>query len=61
MLACQLEFAALPRDLLEQTRVLQRNHRLVREGLRLFKELPRSATSEVLLATDLHAGNVLQA
>jgi streptomycin 6-kinase len=34
---------------------------LVREGLRLFAELPRNATREVLLATDLHAGNVLQA
>jgi streptomycin 6-kinase len=34
---------------------------LVREGLRLFEELPRSAPTEVLLATDLHAGNVLQA
>jgi streptomycin 6-kinase len=34
---------------------------LVREGLRLFKELPRNATREVLLATDLHAGNVIQA
>jgi streptomycin 6-kinase len=34
---------------------------LVREGLRLFEELPRTATREVLLATDLHAGNVLQA
>lgn len=34
---------------------------LVREGLRLFKELPRNANREVLLATDLHAGNVLQA
>jgi streptomycin 6-kinase len=34
---------------------------LVREGLRLFKELPANATREVLLATDLHAGNVLQA
>jgi streptomycin 6-kinase len=34
---------------------------LVREGLRLFKELPRSAPREVLLATDLHAGNVLRA
>jgi streptomycin 6-kinase len=34
---------------------------LVREGLRLFKELPRSAPVEVLLATDLHAGNVLRA
>src|SRR5207245_7394470 len=32
---------------------------LVREGLRLFRELPRSAPREVLLATDLHAGNVL--
>ena len=34
---------------------------LVREGLRLFKELPRTAPVEVLLATDLHAGNVLRA
>jgi streptomycin 6-kinase len=33
---------------------------LVREGLRLFKELPRTAPTEVLLATDLHAGNVLR-
>lgn len=34
---------------------------LVREGLRLFQELPRNAPMEVLLATDLHAGNVLRA
>ena len=34
---------------------------LVREGLRLFEELPRTAPTEVLLATDLHAGNVLEA
>jgi streptomycin 6-kinase len=33
---------------------------LVREGLRLFHELPRTSSVEVLLATDLHAGNVLQ-
>ena len=33
---------------------------LVREGLRLFKELPRTAPVEILLATDLHAGNVLR-
>ena len=33
---------------------------LVREGLRLFKELSRTAPTEVLLATDLHAGNVLR-
>ena len=33
---------------------------LVREGLHLFQELPRTAPLEVLLATDLHAGNVLQ-
>lgn len=32
-----------------------------REGLRLFGELPRTAPEEVLLATDLHAGNVLRA
>jgi streptomycin 6-kinase len=34
---------------------------LVQEGLRLLEELPRTAPSEMLLATDLHAGNVLQA
>lgn len=34
---------------------------LVREGLGLFMELPRTAPEEVLLATDLHAGNVLRA
>ncbi len=34
---------------------------LVREGLALFAELPRPAASDVLLATDLHAGNVLRA
>jgi streptomycin 6-kinase len=34
---------------------------IVREGLRLFQELPRSAPTETLLATDLHAGNVLRA
>lgn len=34
---------------------------LVREGLRLFQELPRTAPiNDVLLATDLHAGNVLR-
>jgi streptomycin 6-kinase len=34
---------------------------LVREGVRLLDELPRSSPAEVLLATDLHAGNVLTA
>lgn len=34
---------------------------MVREGLRLFEELPRTASNGVLLATDLHAGNVLRA
>jgi streptomycin 6-kinase len=34
---------------------------LIREGLRLFDELPHTAPREVLLATDLHAGNVLRA
>ena len=33
---------------------------LVREGLRLLEDLPRTAPTEVLLATDLHAGNVLR-
>jgi len=34
---------------------------LVREGLQLFEELPRTATKSALLATDLHAGNVVRA
>ena len=34
---------------------------LVHAGLQLFRELPQSAESHVLLATDLHAGNVLRA
>jgi streptomycin 6-kinase len=34
---------------------------LVREALALFEELPRTAPEHVLLATDLHAGNVLRA
>jgi streptomycin 6-kinase len=33
---------------------------LVREGLRVLNDLPRTASAEVLLATDLHAGNVLR-
>jgi streptomycin 6-kinase len=34
---------------------------LVMEGLLLFDQLPRPAADDVLLATDLHAGNVLRA
>jgi streptomycin 6-kinase len=34
---------------------------LVHEGLRLFGELSRPSSDDVLLATDLHAGNVLRA
>lgn len=34
---------------------------LVRSGVELFRELPRSADRVVLLCTDLHAGNVLAA
>jgi streptomycin 6-kinase len=34
---------------------------LVRAGLRLLEELARPASDDVLLATDLHAGNVLRA
>jgi streptomycin 6-kinase len=34
---------------------------LRREGIRLFMELPATAPEHVLLATDLHAGNVLRA
>jgi streptomycin 6-kinase len=33
---------------------------LVREGLRLWEELGKPLTTDVLLATDLHAGNVLR-
>ncbi len=38
-----------------------RDAELVREGLELFAELSRNTNGEVLLATDLHAGNVLRA
>jgi streptomycin 6-kinase len=34
---------------------------LARAGIALFRELPAAAGSEVLLCTDLHAGNVLAA
>ncbi len=34
---------------------------LIQEGLLLLEELPRASTDDVLLTTDLHAGNVLQA
>jgi streptomycin 6-kinase len=34
---------------------------LVRAGLHLFEELPGNATRTALLATDLHAGNVVRA
>jgi streptomycin 6-kinase len=34
---------------------------LVAEGLQLFQKLPETAPAAVLLATDLHAGNVLRA
>lgn len=34
---------------------------LVQEGLRLFEVLSRPGAADVLLATDLHAGNVLRA
>ena len=34
---------------------------MVRDGLRLLRELPGNAPTEILLATDLHAGNVLRA
>jgi streptomycin 6-kinase len=34
---------------------------LVKEGLRVMKELARPAPTDVLLATDLHSGNVLRA
>ena len=35
--------------------------RLVRHGLSVFQELLRTPTTQVVLATDLHAGNILQA
>ena len=53
-------------DLWREETIAQRarwpDHTLVMEGLRLLDELPRRAGAgrEVLLATDLHAGNVLR-
>jgi streptomycin 6-kinase len=37
-----------------------RDAALVEEGLRLFRELPLTTSRAALLATDLHAGNVLR-
>ena len=37
-----------------------RDERLTRVGLQLFEELSRPSADDVLLATDLHAGNVLK-
>lgn len=36
-------------------------HVVVKAGLRLLEELARPSSDDVLLATDLHAGNVLRA
>lgn len=41
-------------------RHLWQDGELVSEGLRVFKELARPVLTNVLLATDLHAGNVLR-
>ena len=38
-----------------------RDHGLVLAGLQLFEDLSRPSSDDVLLATDLHAGNVLEA
>lgn len=48
----------------EETRIDSEHWRdaaLVEDGLRVFEELAGSADHRVLLATDLHAGNVLRA
>ncbi|HEX5937829.1 MAG TPA: aminoglycoside phosphotransferase family protein [Actinomycetota bacterium] len=37
------------------------DRQLVRDGLRMFEELAEDREGDVLLATDLHAGNVLRA
>src|SRR5262245_35937624 len=39
----------------------RRDAGLIREGAHVFDELSRTAPQSVLLATDLHAGNVLRA
>lgn len=38
-----------------------RDSGLVRAGLRVFEEMVEASSDEVLLATDLHAGNILRA
>jgi streptomycin 6-kinase len=43
------------------TAVLWSDKGLVRAGLQLFEELSPPSPDDVLLATDLHAGNVLRA
>jgi streptomycin 6-kinase len=49
------------RETMAATELWARDGELVTEGLRLLEELARSSSEEVLLATDLHAGNVLRA
>lgn len=49
---------------LEETlasRAKWRDASLVRAGLRVFEEMGQASSNDVLLATDLHAGNVLRA
>lgn len=51
-------------DLWCEETIAQRHHwpdaGLVKEGLRVMKELARPVSGDVLLATDLHAGNILR-
>ena len=54
--AARRDDRALARRDARRARRRARDPGLVREGLRLFEELPRTATRDVLLATDLHAG-----
>jgi streptomycin 6-kinase len=49
----EVAYAAAPADRIDPG--------LARAGIELFRELPGTATSRVLLCTDLHAGNILAA
>lgn len=48
-------------DITRATAPVALDSSLADEGIQLFRSLPRTAEREVLLATDLHAGNVLSA
>jgi streptomycin 6-kinase len=62
---CQFRHLSEMLEIWQQETLAQIEHwsdaKLVRGGLRVFRELARPASTDTLLVTDLHAGNVLRA